>query len=398
MRLGRTRATRYARSRSVRGLAVEIPIRRIHPDGSAVRMGSLWPLAARRHLWLRDGEEILFEGIPPFVDDMRPQGFLGRRFAERYPELELPSRLQDWSADDTLWALSQRGEDTVGDLILGDASFDRWLGSSPQATARARYPQLAREVVLHGAGSSAGGEHPKFAVWTGERHLLVKYAGRAEDGPSALRWKDLLGCEAIALDVLREAGHLACKACWVDVEGMRFLEVERFDRIGARGRVGVVSLGAWANEFLGTHRSWTSAAGEMESLEQLSAADSERIRWLDVFGALIANTDRHLWNLSFLWDTVGKPALAPGYDMLPMLYAPGPEGVIDRPFEPRGPTSATVGVWPEAARWAATFWERVTRAEEISAPFREEAARCGERVEAMRAGLAHLVPGSGRLS
>lgn len=242
-------------------------------------------------------------------------------------------------------------------------------------------------------GSSAGGEHPKFTVWSGERHLLVKDAGREEAGPLVTRWRDLLVAEAIALRVLESAAITAARAEWVDIDGMRFLEVERFDRVGARGRCGVVSLGAWDNAFVGVHGTWTRVAVQMHTLRQLQAEDARRLRWLDVFGELIGNTDRHLWNVTLFWDLDGPPALAPVYDMLPMLFAPGPTGIVERPYSAAAPTSATFDVWGEAARVAATFWDQVAREQAISGPFRARAAECGEVLERQRGAFAHLVAG-----
>ena len=392
VRIGHSRATRYAAARSIDKVAVPIPVRRIASDGSPSTVGSLYPLAGRRHLLVQEASTVLYEGIPPVIEDMRPQGFLGRRFAERNSDLDLPPRVEDWSADDILLALSQRGEDAIGDLILGDASFDRWLSSAPSEVTRAEFPNRANAMALGDLGSSAGGEHPKFTAWSGGRQVLVKYAGGENEGPVALRWRDLLVCEALALKLLDEAGIPAARAEWFDVGAMRFLEVERFDRLGPRGRRGVVSLGAWDNEFLGAHRSWTSASIEMAARGELSPADARKVRWLDVFGDLIANSDRHFWNVTFFWDSVGTPVLAPCYDMLPMLFAPGATGIIDRPFSPAAPTSATLDVWAEAAEQAAIFWDRVNRSAEISPSFRQLAARCGEQLSRKRAELAHLTP------
>ena len=61
------------------------------------------------------------DGLPYFLRDQRPAGFLGRGVAT-LPELALPQRVTDWSGDHYLRYLTQRGSDTVGDLILGDAA------------------------------------------------------------------------------------------------------------------------------------------------------------------------------------------------------------------------------------------------------------------------------------
>ena len=89
--------------------------------------------------WLEpnEGEPELFAGLPPVLFDMAPAGYLGRRFAELNPDLPLPARIQEWSDDHRLLALARRGEDTPGDLVLGEESLDRFLAHAPQE-ARAR--------------------------------------------------------------------------------------------------------------------------------------------------------------------------------------------------------------------------------------------------------------------
>ena len=60
------------------------------------------------------------QGLPYYLQDQRPAGFLGRAVPLRYPELALPQRVIDWNDDHYLRYLTQRGSDTVGDLVLGD--------------------------------------------------------------------------------------------------------------------------------------------------------------------------------------------------------------------------------------------------------------------------------------
>lgn len=167
-------------------------------------------------------------------------------------------------------------------------------------------------------------------------------------------------------------------------------EPERFDRVGARGRRGVISLGAWSNEHLGRHLNWTSAATELLARGELTDSDARAVRWLDVFGELIANSDRHFWNVSFFWEPGGRATLAPAYDMLPMLFAPGISGIIERTFQPTPPTAATLDVWPDAARSAAKFWKLAGEGAAVSSSFRKIAAKCLKTLDARRAELLHL--------
>lgn len=386
-RMGQTRATRYARTRTLPGLGTRLPIYWVRETGKVEPFGSLHLLEGGRH-WLSapDGTGTLFEGLPPFASDMSPQGYVGRTFSARYPELELPSLLGDWSDDHRLIALARRGEDCVGHLILGDESLNRWLASGLAPTDRAAYPDLARLSAREQPGSSAGGEHPKFLTYSEGRHVLVKFVSD-DEGAVARRWRELLVCESLALEVVHEAGLDAARTRWFDERGYRFLEVERFDRLGERGRRGVLSLEALDHEYIGDSgrgASWTRVTRKLLEKKLIGPEDAGRIRWLDVFGQLIANTDRHFGNVSFLESEDGTRRLAPAYDMLPMLFAPSGTTVVDRPFEPAPPNADTLDVWADAARHAHVFWTRAIGHAALGEDFRALARQCQNALEALR--------------
>ena len=62
--------------------------------------------------------------------------------------------------------------------------------------------------------------------------------------------------------------------------------------------------------------------------------------------------------------------VAPAYDMLPMLWAPGLQGeIVNRTFSPAPPLPAAQAQWREAMEWAAVFWERVAANARLSADF-----------------------------
>jgi hypothetical protein len=98
------------------------------------------------------------------------------------------------------------------------------------------------------------------------------------------------------------------------------------------------------------------------------------VGWIWCFGNLIANTDMHRASASF-WFTDEMPfKLAPCYEMLPMLYAPGVQGELgEREFVPRPPGAGVLDVWPDAARAAVEFWHRVTGEPRVSDSFRATA-------------------------
>jgi hypothetical protein len=359
LRMGSGRSTAYAKTRTIEGLGQRLPIFRVDEAGEATATGVLHLLAEGGHWWASGRAGVHFTGLPPALADMAPQGFLGHGFPSRFPELGLPPRLARWSDDHRLMALARRGEDCVGDLVVGDESLARALSAPLREVEAAIYPQLAERAATDVAGSSAGGERPKFGAFARGRHLLVKFAS-GESAPSARRWRDLLWCEWKALELVATAGVPASTARWMDVEGWRFLEVERFDRVGARGRRAVVSLGAIDNEHLGVGGDWIAVVAQLVGPPfLLSPEDRRRVRWLDTFGQLIGNTDRHPGNLAFLAAPGGALRLAPSYDMLPMILAPSAETLVQRRFVPAPPASANFDVWPDAAAWARRFWGEV---------------------------------------
>ena len=99
-----------------------------------------------------------------------------------------------------------------------------------RASSADDYPALTRGA-LQGQlpGSSAGGEQPKFCCVTQGRSVIVKFSSGG-DSLVDQRTRDLLLCEHLALEVLRQAGLPAARTQLFLREGRVFLESERFDR------------------------------------------------------------------------------------------------------------------------------------------------------------------------
>jgi hypothetical protein len=316
---------------------------------------------------------------------MAPQGYLGYAFSARFPELGLPPRLAEWSIDSQLIALARRGEDCVGDLIVGDESLQRFLARPEAEILPQDFPDLAQNAITVPVGSSAGGEQPKLGAYSGGRHVLVKFAPPGETA-SARRRRDLLWCEWKALEIVAAAGVGAARGQVRDITGWRFLETERFDRVGRRGRLAVLTLFALNNEYLGGSNGWTAAVPALRKAPfRLSESDARNLRWLDTFGQLIANTDRHLGNVAFFVERNGRLRLAPTYDMLPMALAPPPasETVTPRVFATTPPSSSNLDVWPDAAEWAMQFWREVQGEPALDETVREYAVQAERAIGAM---------------
>lgn len=323
----------------------DIPIYRVSPDNKIAALGILSPVQPTGYVTTPgNGRAMFSEGFPWWLDDMRPQGFLGRAFvAAQATALGLPSRLGDWQEQHILHALlSHSGNDAVGNLILGEQGREHFLQRSepttlPAATLPASYAQLARRTLSgETPASSAGGEQPKFAAYaetaSGPRHVLVKFTlpdAESQTNPVAQRWRDLLLAEHHALSLLRERGIGAGSTRIVDHGEQRFLEVERFDRSGPHGRRGLISLSAMDAEFIGLGRGgWPGMTARLAADRHISREAHEAACLLHAFGTLIGNTDMHPDNLSFVTDS-GRPyELAPAYDMLPMAFAPRASGEL----------------------------------------------------------------------
>lgn len=387
VKVGAARAQRYLLPRDVPGVGRQVLIHQLQANGELQRFGTLYPLAGGG-FWMDEadkahGQSAFHASLPWFLMDTRPQGFLGRAFAQAHAELALPPHLAHWTDDHILLALVRAGEDLPGNLLVGAASLDRYLALPPNRSAAQvvmdpaqDYPRLALQALGSAVpGSSAGGEQPKFCAVAQGVPVLVKFSP-AGDAPADQRWRDLLVCEALALQTLQAAGIAAAQTDIVQAAGRVFLQSRRFDRTPL-GRVGMVSLEMYDAHYIGigseTRLNWAATAMETgrAGAESLSAADIQTLCLLDAFGALIANTDRHHGNVSLLLHQ-HRWQLAPAYDMLPMFYAPVAGEVVERDWAsqlPR-PNAHTLSVWPQAKALAMQFWQRAAGDARIGEAFR----------------------------
>ncbi len=402
--IGGSRNRRYALRRPVRNGNSAWPIFQIDPAGRSARWGELVALHGAFRLRLEDGGSWLDDsypdgvhpGLPFFLQDLAPQGFLGRALArEVAPLLHLGEDPRDWSDDDRLTFMLHRGYDLPGNLVIGEpmlaqalrAGIDAGKHAVSPADRPSQYPMLA-EAAMRGevVGSSAGGEQPKFlATALGEdgqlRHVLVKFSA-ADPSPIRQRWMDLLTCEHLAARVLTRHGLPAVETALHYGANRRFLEITRFDRAGAVGRHGVLSLGALVDGLIeASCADWIEAAIALEREQWITPDTSRQLRWLWCFGDLIGNTDMHFGNASLLLTAPPPFPLAPAYDMLPMRFAPDRQGELRDPaFSPRPPLPAVADVWPDAAGAAQEFWSLVEQEPLISEAFKRLATSCRQEI------------------
>jgi hypothetical protein len=186
--------------------------------------------------------------------------------------------------------------------------------------------------------------------------VLVKFAARGGAADVvARRWCDLLILEGLALEVVALQGIPAARTHVIETPSHWFLESERFDRVGVRGRLAVLSLAAIHDDLAD---SWARAAVLLRAAARLTNEDAQRLRWLDAFGALIGNTDRHQFNILFFMEG-SRVRLAPAFDQVSMEYAPTADGQVPpRVFTVPRATADTLDVWDDARNAARQFWAR----------------------------------------
>lgn len=344
LRMGAARSIQYTLRDGARAALLgldDLPVYRVDAAGRVVALGVLTPVRPEGFLMRRvDGHAQYTAGLPWWLADMRPQGYLGRAYVARHAAiLGFPARLTDWGDTHILRALLLHGQDAVGNLLLGDGARDRFLhapapepiATATEVSAGVAYARLARGAASGELpGSSAGGEQPKFTAFVktpdGPRHVLVKFT-QVDNNPITERWRDLLLAEHHALQTLHAAGVQAAQSRVVDHEGQRFLEMVRFDResaeTGVSGRRALFSLASLEAEFIGDARApWSVLASRLARTKLITAEAAQTAALLHAFGSLIGNTDMHHGNLSFTSEDGFPCALAPAYDMLPMGYAP----------------------------------------------------------------------------
>ncbi len=382
--IGNARSRRYTKIRDVRGLGGQFPIFKIDPEGNAHLIGTLYAVAQDHFLWTPlNAREQLFRSLPWFIADLHPDGFVGRAFVRQlHEQLGLPPRTVDWSEDHVLSALARRGEDTMGNLVIGQESIERYFRMVRELPAPIRenaiadtYPRFAQEAVDgQPPGSSAGGEQPKFTAIVERsgavRSVLVKFSPPVST-IEGRRWADLLICEHHALEAVQNSGISAAPSNIIEAGGRIFLEVVRFDRTGLLGRLPIISLRATDNEFYGFQDNWVNAAHRMANDGRLSKEDAASLRWLSVFGSLIGNNDQHFGNISLImFDDSRLYGLAPAYDVLPMVYRPVDGAVPSRPLTVPAIVSGAPNEWSSAVESAGRFWNQTKSDIRISEEFR----------------------------
>ncbi|MFZ6736061.1 type II toxin-antitoxin system HipA family toxin YjjJ [Undibacterium sp. Ji42W] len=390
--IGAARARSYALLRQVAGVDAPIPVFRVTEQGQIESIGNIDPLQGAYYA-LTGKSSQLFQGMPYFLSDLRPQGFLGRMEPGKNPDLDLPADILRWTDEHVLKYISRRSEHAAGDLILGNESYARYLAAAGRIHAsviqesqrQALYPAMA-ENAMQGEppGSSAGGEQPKFTAIIQRHaqssaakeieHVIVKFSPPV-DTANGRRWADLLICEHLALETLANNQIAAAKTALLEAGGRVFLEVVRFDRVGLKGRRPMATFAAMDGDLGMLDQKWTAVARELARMGQLPATDEETVEILDLYGTLIGNTDKHHGNIALAWTFEQRHHLLPAYDMLPMFYRPNAHGeIVPRAWVADLAAGLELRHLPRCHDMAHQFWTTALNDKRISQAYKDEVA------------------------
>jgi hypothetical protein len=385
VKLGAGRSTLYAVAKPIGRYAAQQPIWLVNEAGGVTRIGTLTHLGKSQIHIAAAGVNTLFSTsakseLPWYLTPLRAQGFLGQVLAKGLAAHDVDSNPERWgTAEILLSALFTH--DAPGALLLGDSALKTATAPRqlPQEGLGAALDEFAQDVAQHqSAGSSAGGEQPKFtALLEGRGHVLIKFSP-PRGTPYGDRWGDLLVAEMLSHASLALHGFDAAKAQIIQTEKRTYLLSERFDRLGNSGRKHLVSVGAaHAGWVKGSYTSWPSSCEALHSQGRLSEKDAQSISDIAQFGRLTGNTDMHSGNagLFVAGDTLadiakGRFELAPVYDMLPMRWRP----TRDHGLPDYAPFSIEEVMATDLARKAARhFWAALATHPLVSEPLREVA-------------------------
>ena len=348
-----------------------IPLYQVSANGRILPLAELYLQPEGRSLLIfPSGQYQTYEGLPFFIYDTLPTGFLGnihlKSITPKDPQLTHKS--QDWSDTQILHYLTHYGHDLAGNLIFGTAMAEAAAQSSSASIQRSSYPELVNNLQHspNPLGSSIAGEQPKFTVFNEHHHLIVKYSPPfSANNPVAVRHQDLLVCEHLALQTLN-AHNIPATQSTLHQDDRFYLELVRFDRIGQQGRKGIVSLKYLDAEFTGLNGDWIEIA---KALHHQTLID-DHARFLTevayTFGKYIANSDMHNGNFSFFLDEINLTQPTPIYDMLPMAYMPVQGELRNPDFTPPRFINVSIQAQNLAKKMAIHFWQQVEQSPLIS--------------------------------
>ncbi len=164
--------------------------------------------------------------------------------------------------------------------------------------------------LLLAPGSSLGGARPKSSVLDKNGNLAIAKFPRKDDEFEIEKW------EAVALTLAKNAGITTPSFSLEKINKKPVLIVKRFDRI-KKIRIPFLSAMSMLQARDNEQHSYLEIA---DALAQYGAAPDEDMKQLwrrIVFNVLISNTDDHLRNHGFLYESQKGWRLSPAYDLNP---------------------------------------------------------------------------------
>ena len=207
--------------------------------------------------------------------------------------------------------LAEAGEVRVPRLV----DLRRLMSASRRVLRRREKDDDLRLLV--GPGSSLGGTRPKAAVRdVGGALALAKFPSTEDD-------RDIVLWEGVALALAERAGIQVPAWRLETVAGRRVLILRRFDREGGR-RVPFLSAMSMLEARDNERRSYLELAEALRSHGAAARLDLAELWRRIAFSVLISNTDDHLRNHGFLYETGRGWRLSPAYDLNPVPTDVGP--------------------------------------------------------------------------
>lgn len=376
------RSVKYAATCNAFGAGDRIPLGVVDNSGKCTIIATVRPLNCGHFfiepetenfssLLLGDDSTGLFEDLPYFLHDMKPQGFIGRQTAKKIAmQLEgFPSNPKVWNTDHIGRYLIANGDDLPGNFLFGEPSLMR-IRKKPFYVSEKNYPELAANALKgEPPGSSAGGEQPKFTAFNKnlQSHVIVKFSPKG-DNDATVRWKDILITEYHAASVLDHHGYPAVIPNVYELGDRLFLEFKRFDRVDEFGRNTMLSLDVIDREFAGFGSGWPQVMEELLRRALIDKQALEQTQILAQFGRLINNNDMHLGNLSLSIQN-NKFYLLPAYDMCSMGFAPNSGEVLPLEF-----VTSRENISKEVEKMAYEFWNNILNDNRVSDQFKKFAS------------------------
>jgi hypothetical protein len=383
IQIGRT--VKYAATCNAFNSNDKIPLSVIDSSGKNILIAYVRPLSfggffiepteSVTLLFLGEQKDGVYDDLPYFLLDLKPQGFLGRQIAQKIASQwdDFPSDLRNWTSSHIGRYLIANGDNLPGNFIFGEQALLR-PRQKPISVFEKEYPEIANRVMKgEFPGSSAGGEQPKFTVFNGDiqSHVIVKFSPEGKN-EIATRWRDILITEYHAAKTINDHIFPSAACRLLELNGRLFLESQRFDRVGMFGRSSMISLQVIDAEYVGLGSNWPKVMRGLFNKNLVRKQDVFNAESLWYFGSLINNTDMHLGNLSLSIDG-DFFRLLPMYDVCSMGFAPKSGGEV-LPFTFEAPNLQRSDINEEQFRIitkaAHRFWENVVQDNRISDQFK----------------------------